>query len=125
MLPSLSLIQIELRAPCDDTMPMVDEVLQNLLEVHHLGRTVDQRQHYRSKRGLHLSVLVELIHHDFRICVALQLDHHTHAIAIRLVTQVGDVGDLLSPHELRYLFNESRFIDLERDLSNDNLRLAG
>ena len=45
-------------------------------------------------------MLIELVEHDLRDGVALELDHDAHAVAVGLVAQVADALDLLVAHEL-------------------------
>ena len=55
------------------------------------GAPFDQSEHDHAERGLQLRVLEQLIQDDLRNRIALQLDHDTNAIAIRLIAQVRDV----------------------------------
>ena len=76
---------------------------------------------------LHLRVLVELAQRDLRDRVALQLDHQAHAGAIRLVAQVGDLGDLLVADEVGDLRDQpavAALLDRERELGDDDRLLA-
>src|SRR5215208_4116413 len=83
------LVEVELRAADDDVVPVRDVVLQHVLERHHLRhelpgvRVGDERQHDDAERRLQVGVLVELVQHDARDRVALQLDHDPHAVAVR------------------------------------------
>ena len=52
-------------------------------------------------------MLVELVEHDLGDRVALELDHDPHAVAVRLVAQVGDLGDLLVLDELGDLLDHA------------------
>ena len=54
VLAGLRGVEIELGPPDDDLVAVVDEVLQQLLQVHDLGRAVGQRQHDHAEGGLHL-----------------------------------------------------------------------
>ncbi len=88
VLPSLRRVEIELGPPDDDLVPVVDEVLEQLLQVHDLGGAVGERQHDHAEGGLHLGVLVELVQHDVGNGVALQLDDDPHALLVGLVIDV-------------------------------------
>ena len=92
--------QIEFGAPHDDDEAMVDVVLKHLAKRQYLRLAVHERQHDDPERGLHLRMLVQTVQHDFRHRITLELDDDPHAVAVRLVTQVPDVGQLLVAHEL-------------------------
>jgi hypothetical protein len=65
-------------------------------------------------------VLVELIEDDVRNRVALEFDHDPHAVPIALVPKVGDPFDLLVPHQLGDLLDQTRLVDHERNLGHDD-----
>ncbi len=104
----------------DHRVPVIDEVPEDRLEVHHPGNPVHERQHDDAERALHLGVLVELVQHDLGDRVALQLDHDPNAVTRRrLVSQVRDVFDATVTHELGDLLDEARLVHHERDLGDD------
>ena len=49
---------------------------------------------------LHRRVLEELVEDDLGDHAALELDHQAHAVAVGLVPEVGDLGDLLVVDEV-------------------------
>src|SRR5207247_2115690 len=61
VLPVLGALQLELRAARDDGVAVLDEVLQQLLQVHLLRPAVHQREHDGAEGHLHLRVPVQLI----------------------------------------------------------------
>ena len=63
-----------LAAPRDDLDLMATYTSQRLHEVEQPRHTVDQREHVRGEVRLHRRVLVELVEHDLRVRVALELD---------------------------------------------------
>ena len=88
---------------------------------------VDERDHVHAERRLHRRVLVELVQHDLRDRVALELDHEAHAALVGLVAQVGDLGDLLVVDEVGDLRDQpavAALLDLERQLGDDDRLLA-
>jgi hypothetical protein len=91
--------QVVLRAPHHDLVTVIQEVLDHLAQVHDLRHAVHQRQHDHAERGLQLRVLVQLVQHDLRDRVALQLDDDADAVAVRLVAQVRDLRQLLLAHQ--------------------------
>ncbi len=59
---------------------VADEFFQHLLERQHPRLAVDQRQEDDRERVLQRRELVELVEHDFRIGVALQLEDQAHRL---------------------------------------------
>jgi hypothetical protein len=86
-----------------------------------------ERDRVDAERRLHRGVLVELVEHDLRDHAALELDHDPHALAVGLVAQVGDLGDLLLVHELGDLADQAALaalLDHEGELGDDDRLLA-
>jgi hypothetical protein len=77
--------EVELAPLHHHVVPVVDEVLEQLLQVHDPGHAVVQRQHDDAERRLHLRVLEQLVQHDVRDGVPLQLDDHPHPVPVALV----------------------------------------
>ncbi len=50
-------VEVELGAADDDFVAVLDEVLEHLLQVHHLRHAVDQGQHDHAEGGLQLVCL--------------------------------------------------------------------
>ena len=85
VLPGLRGIEVELGPPDDDLVAVLDVVLEQLLEVHHLRRALVERQHDHAEGGLHRGVLVELVQHHVGDRVALEVDDDPHAVLVGLV----------------------------------------
>ena len=85
------LAQLVLGAPDHHLVPVVDEVAASCSLQRHApaGTPPDERQHDHAEGGLHLRVLEQLVQHDVRDRVALQLDHDADAFSVRLVAQVA------------------------------------
>ena len=98
--------QLVLGAPGDDLLLVEDVVADHLAQVERARHAVRERDHVDAERLLQRRVLVELVEHDLRDRVALQLDHEPHAGAVGLVAQVADLGDLLVVHELGDLLDQ-------------------
>ena len=82
---------------------------------------------FTPKVRLHRRVLVELVQHDLRDRVALELDHQPHAALVGLVDDVGDLGDALVVDELGDLLDQvavAALLDHERQLGDDDRLLA-
>ena len=124
--PLLGLAQLVLGTPRDDVLLVLDVVVQHLLEVERARHAVDERQHDHAEALLQLGVLVELVEHDLRDArVGLELDDDAHALAVRLVAQVADLGELLLAYEVGDLRDELGLVHLVRDLGDDDPRAPG
>ena len=75
------------------------------------------RQHDEAVALLHLGELVELVEHDLRLGVALELDHDAHAVAIGLVAQIADALDALVVHQLGDALDDVLLDDLVGNLA--------
>ena len=91
----LGAAQLVLRAANDDLALVIDVVPEHLAQRQRARDVVDQRDHVHAERRLQRRVLVELVEHDLRDRVALELDHDPHAATVGLVAQVADLRDLL------------------------------
>ncbi len=117
------LAQQELGAAPHNLLAEVGEGVNHVLEIELLGTPADQRHHVAAERRLQRREAVELVQHDVRHRLALQLDHDAHAVAVGLVTDVGDALDLLLAHQLGDALDHRRLVHLVRDLVDDE-RLA-
>ena len=124
MLARLRLAQIELRAPRDDDLTVVDVMGQELLQRERARLSVHQSEHIGAERRLHGGVLEELIEHTNVPCVAPQIHDHANALAVRLVAHVGDAVNLLFARQLADLADEVGLVDLIGQLGDDNRVLA-
>ena len=120
MRPLLGLLQVELRAPDDDRLAVVDEVPQQILERQDARLVVDDREEDDAEGRLHRRQRVELVQDDLGVLAALQLHHHPDAVAVRLVAQVGDAFDLLLVDELGDALDQLGLVDLVGDLRDDD-----
>ena len=84
------------------------------------GHAADQSDVDDPEGRLHLGVLVELVEHDHRDGLALELDDEAHARAVRLVAQVADLRDLLGLHEIDDVLDQRGAVDLVRQLGDDD-----
>ena len=83
-------------AAADYIDAVIDEVLDGLHQAHFLGLVVHHRQQDHAEAFLHLGVLEELVEHELRLAVALELDDNAHAVAIAFVADIGNVSTILS-----------------------------
>ena len=117
------LAQQELDAPPDHLLAELGEGADEVLEVELLRPAADQRHHVGAERALQRREAVKLVQHHVGHGVALQLDHHAHALAIELVANIGDAFDLLLAHQLGDLLHHRRLVHLIGDFGDDQ-RLA-
>src|SRR5207245_7778598 len=116
----LRALQIE---PCpaeDDVAAVVDEELQGLLQAQHDRTPLDDRQHDHAKGRLQSRVLVKVVQHSEDLRLSLQLDQDAHAVAVRLVAQVGYAFELALGDELGDLGHEAGLVDRVRQLVDDD-----
>ncbi len=100
MAPFARLAQFETRPAHDDLAPVLQEVLEELLEVEQARLAVDQRDHVHAEAVLQLRQLEEVVLDDLGDLAALQLDDDAHAGLVRLVAQIRDAVELLVADEL-------------------------
>ncbi len=117
----LGLFQIKFGAPADHLALKIEVFLHHFLERHNLGYALVQRKHNHADRILQLCKAVQLIEHHLRVCLALYLDHHAHALAVRFVVQIGDALNALFLHKIGDILDHARLVHHIRDLGNDDL----
>jgi hypothetical protein len=122
--PLLGLAQVVDRAPDDDLAAVFQEHHEGVLQAEQPRPPLDDRQHVHPERLLHRGVLVELVEEHLGDGVPLELDHDPHALAVGLVTQVGDAVELALVHELGNALDQARLVHLEGDLRDDDRRAA-
>ncbi len=112
MRPLARLAQQEHGAARYDITAMTDKGFEDLFKIQQAWLAIDQRDHIDTEHALHLGLLVQVVEHHLGHFVALEFDHHAHAVLVRLVAQVGDTFDLLVLDQLGNLFQQSRLVDL-------------
>ena len=115
------LAQLEFDAAADHLAAEVDEELDDVDQAEHPRAPRHDRQRDDAEGLLQLGVLVEIVQHHLADFAALQLDDDAHAVAIRLVAQVGDAVDRLFAHQLRDALEQAGLVQLIRDLVDDDL----
>src|SRR5690606_37094558 len=110
--------KVELGAPYDDLVPMVDVMLDRILQRDGFRPAVHESDHVDAEGLLTLGVLEQLILHDERHGIALQLDDHAQAFPVALIAQVRDAFDPLLLDQVRDLFDEGALVDLIWDLGD-------
>src|SRR3954453_11236790 len=92
--------EIESRSPGDDLLAELEEGLDHRLQRHQFRAAAVERHHVDAETGLQARELVELVQHDVRIGLALQLDDNANALAVALVANFRDALDALLAHDL-------------------------
>ena len=110
------LAQLEAGAPGDDLDAELNEGGDDLAQIHQRGAAAIERQHVDAEGRLQRRVPEQLVHHHFGRGIALDLDDHAHAVAVRLVAQIGDTLDQLLAHHLGDAFEQALLVDLIGDL---------
>ena len=87
------------RAAKHDLPPVIEEMLDELLEVEDLRLVVDHTEEIDAEGGPHLGQRIEVVLHDLGHRVALELDDDADPVAIRFVTDVDDALDALVADE--------------------------
>ena len=131
VLALLRLVQLELRPTHDHLVAVRHVVGDRRLDPHFLRdealgvRVGDERQHDHAERRLQLRVLVQVLQHHPGDRVALELDNDPQAVAVALVSQVGDPLELLVAYQLGDVLDDRLRIDLVRHLGDHDLRPVG
>ena len=119
--PRLRPLQLVARPARHHVELVGDVVLEHLPVGERPRNTVYQRDKVHPEALLHLGVLVEVVQHDLRHGLALELDDDAHAVAVGLVAQVGDILELAVLDQFGDLLQEVALVDLVGDLRDDYL----
>ncbi len=104
----------------DHLLAEINECLDDVTQGHGLRTTAIQRQHVTAEAGLQRRVFEQLSQHHIGHGIALQLDHHAHAVAVTLVTQIGNTLDDLLIDHLGNPLNQAGLVHLIRDFGDDD-----
>ena len=104
--------QFEFDAAYDHFLTELEEGLEQLAEAHLDRAAVIEGQHVDAERALHGGEPPQLVQHHICRGVALQLDHHPHAVAVRFVADVGNPLDPLLAHHFDNAFDQGLFVHL-------------
>src|SRR5207247_2238077 len=111
------LFQIEAGAPQHYLAPMLEEDVQGVYQRELARLPVYDCEVDHAERLLHRGQLVEVVQHDVRYRIALQLHDDAHALAIGLVAKVRDALELLVVDQLGDALEQLGLVDLIRNLS--------
>ena len=89
-------------------------------KVHQLRPAAVQRQHVDAEGCLKRRETEQLRQNDLGLRVALDFDHHAHAVAVGFVAQVGNALDLFVADGLGHDLDHAGLVDLIGNLVNDD-----
>src|SRR5262245_61068064 len=122
MQPFFGLAQIIGRAPRNDFFAVLDEGLERFLEVEQLGLAIDNRQHVDAEGFLERGMFVELVEHDLRYGIALELDRDAHAFTVGFIARFsGDSFNLFFLVQQSNLLDQAGFVDHVGNFADDDL----
>ncbi len=110
------LAQFENRPARHHFAAVANEGFQTLFQGQQLRLPLMQGDHVDTEGDLHLRLRVEVVQHHLAHRVAFDLDDDTHAVFIGLVAQRADAFDALLFHQLGDFLDQTRLVDLVRDL---------
>ena len=115
------LLQLESCATNHHFVTVIEEVLQNLLQVHGLWSAIHQTHIINTERRLQFCHLIELIEKHIRILVLLHINHDTHTLAVTFVVDVADAFNLLFLHQSSDSLNQFTLVHVVRNFTHHNL----
>ena len=121
----LAFVEVIPGSPGDDIDLMLQELLQHLLQVQHLGLAVHDAEHVHAEGILQLGMLIELVqdHIGIHILPELDVDLRIGALAGGIV-DIGNAVDLLLLHQISNLLNHAGAIHQIGQLLHHNAVLA-
>ena len=125
MSPFLGFGQLVTCAAHNDFGPVLNKILDELLQVQRHRPALDEAHVVDTKRALQLGLFVQVVEHHAGHGVALQVVNNAHAVAVRLVAHVRNAVDDLVVDERRGFLNHRRLVHHVGNLGDDDLLLAG
>jgi len=107
----------------DHLATMLQEAVEHVVQVQHLGPTIHQGHHVHAEGVLQLGLLEQLVEHHLGYFAPLELDHHAHARLVGLVADLRNALDLLLVDELGDALEQRALVHLVRQFIDDD-RLA-
>ena len=80
--------QVVARATLHNLFLMQDVVVEDFLQGQYTRNTINQSQHIAAETNLQLGMLVQLVQHNLRNSVLLQLDNDVDAVAVSAIMNV-------------------------------------
>ena len=107
-------------ATLDRLDPEVEKHLQHLAKREQNRLTIHQRQHVGTEVALKWRELEQIVQNHLWVGIPPQLHNDAHAITIAFIADVGDAFELLVVDHLSDPLNQSRFVGLVGQLSDDH-----
>ena len=107
-------------APGDDLFAELDERSDDLLQVQQFRSAAVERERVDAEAGLQPRELEQLIEHDVRHRLALQLDDDAHALAVAFIANGRDAVDQLFLHHFGHARDHARLVGLIGNLGDDD-----
>ncbi len=120
----LGAVEFVAGAPLDHRAPMLEVMVHQIQQAHHAGHIVHQRQQNRAEGGAHRRVFQQRVEHAVRVHITAQFNHHAHARAVGVVSNIGDALNLARLDQLCNLLNQARLTHLIGHFGNHNRAFA-
>src|SRR5699024_2816077 len=120
-----SFIQAVLGTANNDLDLVSHVVAQHLIDTQGAWHAINDGEHIRAEGSLQLGVLVQVVEHHARYGITLERNNNAHAYAVRrFIFNLGNTSDLAVGHGLRDIGDQVIWVDLVRQLRNND-SLAG
>ena len=120
MRPSTGLIEQKDSAPRHNFTPKINKGCEDLFDIKLFWAPVVNGQHINAKTGLHIGMPIELIERYFCLVIAFNLNNKAHTVTIRLIARFCNTLNNLLLTQLVNTLDKISFIDLIRQLINNN-----
>ena len=117
-------LQEEFGPAGEDADLEVNVIAQKRHDAEHLRGPIDQAEVDDAEIALELSVLEQIVGDDFGDHVFAELDDDADALFVGFITHIGDAVDLLGADQIGDRADHVGFVDLVRDLGDDDPLLA-
>ena len=124
-MPSLTRLTEQEQCPaCNNLTSVTNERLNDLLEVEHLGLSVNQSHHVDANDRLQLRLCVQVIQYNIANFTSAQLDNNPQSVFVGFIAKLGNALDLLLFNQLGNALEQTRLVQLVRNLVDDDRVLA-
>src|SRR5208283_4617087 len=120
----LSLTQFETRLAQDDAPAMLQEFVQHFHKSQNMRLPLYKRKHDNPKSGFHCRMFVKIINNYLRHLAALNFYNNPYPVPVGFVSDIRDAFNSLLADKLSNFFNETGFINLVRQLCDNNAFIA-
>src|SRR3989338_11063494 len=114
------LFEFEFGSPSDYQKAVLKVFLKDSLKVKGMRSSVNKGNYVCGKHGLKTRVLKEIVKNLFGSGVTFKFNHHTNAVSIRLIPQIGDSFYSFILCQIRNAGNKKRLVYLIRKFCHNN-----